>query len=105
MAGVYDLTKHFSYETQRSVQELSTMKRAAGGEAGFPSVSPAVIVARALRGAAPAGGGGGIKSHRGGRRSSACNGDSKADRCWVQHFGRRKLRCQPVVALLIIRLW
>jgi hypothetical protein len=80
MAGVYDLTKHFSYETQRSVQELSTMKRAAGGKAGFPSVSPAVIVARALREAAPAGGGG-IKSHRGGRRSSACNGDSKADRC------------------------
>jgi hypothetical protein len=78
MAGVYDLTKHFSYETQRSVQELSTMKRAAGGEAGFPSVSPAVIVARALRAAAD---GGGIKSHRGGRRSSACNGDSKADRC------------------------
>lgn len=33
MAGVYDLTKHFSYEAQRSVQELSTMKRAAGGEA------------------------------------------------------------------------
>ena len=81
MAGVYDLTKHFSYETQRSVQELSTMKRAAGGEAGFPSVSPAVIVARALRAAAPTGGGGSIKSHRGGRRSSACNGDSKADRC------------------------
>jgi hypothetical protein len=82
MAGVYDLTKHFSYETQRSVQELSTMKRAAGGEAAFPSVSPAVIVARALQEAAPTNGASSIKSHRGSRSSSAGNGNSKADRCW-----------------------
>lgn len=26
MAGVYDLTKHFDYENERGVAELSTMK-------------------------------------------------------------------------------
>lgn len=49
MAGVYDLTKHFAYENERQVGELSTMKRAAGGVAGFPSCSPAVIVAQAVK--------------------------------------------------------
>jgi len=56
---VYDLAKHFEFEAQRSVEELSTMKRAAGGAAGLPGVSPVVILARALQeaerpGAAPA---------------------------------------------------
>lgn len=74
MAGVYDLTKHFSYETQRSVHELSTMQRAAGGAHRFPSVSPAVIVARALREAEP--NDGKIKSIRGSTES----GSGKADR-------------------------
>lgn len=77
MAGVYDLTKHSAYETQRSVQELSTMGRAAGGVARFPSVSPAVIVARALQEAEPSNGS--IKSLRAGHGSGNSNG--KADRC------------------------
>jgi hypothetical protein len=31
MAGVYDIAKHYAYETDRGVHELSTMKRAVGG--------------------------------------------------------------------------
>jgi len=49
LAGVYDLAKHFDFEANRQVEELSTMKRAAGGVEGFPSCSPAVILAHTLR--------------------------------------------------------
>lgn len=71
MAGVYDIAKHYAYETGRGVQELSTMKRAVrgrwwpalcflpcmytvhqvGGYQRFAAQSPAVLLARALRAA------------------------------------------------------
>jgi hypothetical protein len=54
VAGVYDISKHYEYESDRSVQELSTMKRAIGGLGMAAAVSPSVVLATALRRAARA---------------------------------------------------
>lgn len=48
IAGVYDISKHYEYETDRGVQELSTMKRAIGGLGMAASVSPSVVLGTAL---------------------------------------------------------
>lgn len=48
ITGVYDIASHYEYERQRGVHELSTMKRAMGGEGGFADMSPAVILRDAL---------------------------------------------------------
>ncbi|KAG1673937.1 hypothetical protein FOA52_015692 [Chlamydomonas sp. UWO 241] len=50
MAGVYDIARHYEFESQRGVHELSMMKRAMGGPAGFAAMSPSVL----LRGGAGA---------------------------------------------------
>ncbi|GIL64691.1 hypothetical protein Vafri_18546 [Volvox africanus] len=47
MSAVYDIAKHYEFEKSRAVHELSMMKRAMGGPAGFASASPSVILARA----------------------------------------------------------
>lgn len=49
VTGVYDIAKHYVYEKQRGVHELSTMKRAMGGFDGFAAMSPAVILGAALQ--------------------------------------------------------
>jgi len=49
VAGVYDICKHYAYESDRGVQELSTMKRAIGGLGMAAAVSPSVIIAAALQ--------------------------------------------------------
>jgi hypothetical protein len=49
ITGVYDIAKHYSYEKNRGVHELSTMKRAMGGFEGFAAMSPAVILGAALQ--------------------------------------------------------
>jgi hypothetical protein len=49
ITGVYDIAKHYSYEKERGVHELSTMKRAMGGFEGFAAMSPAVILGAALQ--------------------------------------------------------
>lgn len=49
ITGVYDIAKHYAYEEQRGVHELSTMKRAMGGFEGFAAMSPAVILGAALQ--------------------------------------------------------
>eukprot|EP00877_Chromochloris_zofingiensis_P002628 jgi/Chrzof1/12366/Cz06g31300.t1 len=48
ITGVYDIAKHYVYESERGVQELSTMKRAMGGYRRFASMSPSVILGAAL---------------------------------------------------------
>lgn len=47
LAGVYDIAKHYEFESKRCVHEVSPMKPAAGGPERFDSVSPA-LVARGL---------------------------------------------------------
>ena len=81
---MYDLTKHFSYEARRNVEELSTMKRAAGGAAAFPSVSPVVILARALAAEAGSPAKQGADALADARRS----GVDGADRCGVRRCCR-----------------
>eukprot|EP00879_Flechtneria_rotunda_P016403 GHRR01017162.1.p1 GENE.GHRR01017162.1~~GHRR01017162.1.p1 ORF type:complete len:456 (+),score=198.25 GHRR01017162.1:3022-4389(+) len=49
VTGVYDIAKHYAYEKERGVHELSTMKRAMGGFEGFAAMSPAVILGAALQ--------------------------------------------------------
>eukprot|EP00878_Enallax_costatus_P019497 GHUV01020570.1.p1 GENE.GHUV01020570.1~~GHUV01020570.1.p1 ORF type:complete len:468 (+),score=134.16 GHUV01020570.1:543-1946(+) len=49
VTGVYDIAKHYAYEKQRGVHELSTMKRAMGGFDGFAAMSPAIILGAALQ--------------------------------------------------------
>jgi hypothetical protein len=49
VTGVYDIAKHYAYEKDRGVHELSTMKRAMGGFSGFAAMSPAVILGAALQ--------------------------------------------------------
>ncbi|GFR41630.1 hypothetical protein Agub_g2357 [Astrephomene gubernaculifera] len=51
MSAVYDIAKHYEFEKSRAVHELSMMKRAVGGPAGFAAASPSVILARAAAGA------------------------------------------------------
>jgi hypothetical protein len=40
MAGVYQVAKHYEFETQRGVQHLSTMEAAMGGQSRFADLSP-----------------------------------------------------------------
>jgi acetyl esterase/lipase len=47
MAGVYDIARHYDYETSRYVHHLSTMKRAVGGPSRFRMHSPAVLLRNA----------------------------------------------------------
>lgn len=49
ITGVYDIAKHYVYERERGVHELSTMKRAMGGFEHFAAMSPAVILGQALQ--------------------------------------------------------
>ncbi|GLC42361.1 hypothetical protein PLESTM_001324900 [Pleodorina starrii] len=56
MSAVYDIAKHYEFEKSRAVHELSMMKRAVGGPAGFAAASPSVILARAANAAAAAAG-------------------------------------------------
>jgi len=44
LAGVYDVQKHYEYEAERNVHELSTMARAMGGPSNFKKHSPALHV-------------------------------------------------------------
>jgi acetyl esterase/lipase len=44
LSGVYDINKHFIFESNRGVQEASPMKAAALGVENFESVSPTVLV-------------------------------------------------------------
>ncbi|KXZ41379.1 hypothetical protein GPECTOR_510g480 [Gonium pectorale] len=47
MSAVYDIAKHYEFEKARGVNELSMMKRAVGGHAGFAAASPTVVLAAA----------------------------------------------------------
>lgn len=49
MAGVYDVKKHYEYEAERNVHELSTMARAMGGMSNFEKHSPALHVVDLLK--------------------------------------------------------
>jgi acetyl esterase/lipase len=49
LAGVYDVARHYAYETQRGVNSISTMEAAMGGQSAFATHSPTL----ALRAAAP----------------------------------------------------
>jgi acetyl esterase/lipase len=49
MAGVYDVQRHYLYETQRGVNNISTMAEAMGGKPAFGAHSPAL----SLRAASP----------------------------------------------------
>lgn len=44
LAGVYDIQKHYEYEAERNVHELSTMARAMGGPSNFKKHSPMLQV-------------------------------------------------------------
>ncbi len=44
VAGVYDVEEHFRYETQRGVQNLSTMEAAMGGQDAFARHSPCLAL-------------------------------------------------------------
>jgi acetyl esterase/lipase len=46
VAGVYDIARHLEFEAGRGVHEVSPMKPAAGGPAGFASASPSVLAPR-----------------------------------------------------------
>ncbi|KAJ1634088.1 Alpha/Beta hydrolase protein [Pavlovales sp. CCMP2436] len=48
VAGVYNIASHFEFERSRGVHEVSPMKPAAGGPAGFASASPATIASQLL---------------------------------------------------------
>ncbi|KAJ1624534.1 Alpha/Beta hydrolase protein [Pavlovales sp. CCMP2436] len=48
VAGVYNIASHFEFERGRGVHEVSPMKPAAGGPAGFASASPATIASQLL---------------------------------------------------------
>lgn len=47
MAGVYDVRRHYEYETHRGVNNISTMEAAMEGKASFAAHSPAALLARA----------------------------------------------------------
>lgn len=49
LAGVYDIQKHYEYEAERNVHELSTMARAMGGPSNFKKHSPALHVMDVLK--------------------------------------------------------
>ena len=44
LAGVYDINVHYSYETWRGVEDISTMARAMYGPKQFDRFSPTVII-------------------------------------------------------------
>lgn len=48
ISGVYDVAQHYSYEEQRGVHEISSMKRAMGGLQHFGALSPSVIIGAAI---------------------------------------------------------
>ncbi|KAG2483120.1 hypothetical protein HYH03_018010 [Edaphochlamys debaryana] len=48
MSAPFDIAKHYEFEQARGVHELSMMKRAMGGPAGFAAASPSVILAAAV---------------------------------------------------------
>ena len=52
MCGVFDVARHFEFESWRGVGSLSTMRPAMGGDAGFAPLSPALLAAAAPAAAA-----------------------------------------------------
>jgi acetyl esterase/lipase len=44
LAGVYDVQRHYLYETQRGVNAISTMEAAMGGRHAFAALSPSVTL-------------------------------------------------------------
>lgn len=60
MSSIYDVARHFEFESLRGVAGISTMGRACGGVVNFDAVSPAVVLRRAAT-AADAGACGGGK--------------------------------------------
>jgi len=61
MSSVYDIGRHFEFESLRGVAGISTMGRACGGAVNFDAISPAAILRRA---AASAGDGCSSKGRR-----------------------------------------
>jgi hypothetical protein len=74
MSSVYDVRRHFEFESLRGVAGISTMGRACGGAVNFNSISPASVLRRAAAAAAAAAAGpadAGSSSHGGGSFGSS----------------------------------